>query len=434
MKKISLTEEMDILMKNLFPLNRGLVSKNNLISLQKIKKIIKNLKILSVKSGTKVFDWKIPKEWIIKDGYIKSFKNKKILDFKKNNLHVATNSIPVNKIIKIKYLKRKIFYSENSKSSIPYRTIYYKKDWGFCATKKQYQDITKHKKLKVKIESKFKNGNLNIGELVIKGKSKKEFLISTYICHPSLANDNLSGIILTTFLSRYLSKKKNYWTYRIVFLPETIGAITYLKLREREINKNVIGGFNISCVGGKENFSFKESFNSKHFLNYLVEKYFKRKKMKIKKYNFDINGSDERQYSSKGFGINIVSIFKGKYYDYKQYHTSADNLKYVNASNILKTYLVYKDLINLLEKQRLFKSTKTKGELMLNKYNLDRDTGGSFLPNRTKKSVSEIVLWINYLMDGTLNLEQISEKMSLDKKYLENLILLLLKKKILKKL
>ena len=194
--------------ENLFPLNRGLVSKNNLISLKKIKKIIKNLKILSVKSGTKVFDWKIPKEWIIKNGYIKSFKNKKILDFKKNNLHVATNSIPVNKIIKIKYLKRKIFYSENSKSSIPYRTIYYKKDWGFCATKKQYQDITKHKKLKVKIESKFKNGNLNIGELVIKGKSKKEFLISTYICHPSLANDNLSGIILTTFLSRYLSKKK----------------------------------------------------------------------------------------------------------------------------------------------------------------------------------------------------------------------------------
>ena len=200
MTETNLKRKINNLLKNLFPLNRGLVSKNNLISLKIINKIVKNLKIFSVKSGTRVFDWKVPKEWIVKDGYVKSLRNEKIIDFKKNNLHVATNSIPINKIIKIKYLKSKIFYSENIKSSIPYRTMYYKKDWGFCATKKQYQEILKHKELKIKIDSKFKNGNLNIGELVIKGKSKKEFLISTYICHPSLANDNLSGIILSTLL------------------------------------------------------------------------------------------------------------------------------------------------------------------------------------------------------------------------------------------
>ena len=367
-------------------------------------------------------------------GLLKIKKKKRLIDIKNNNLHVATNSISVNKEFKINDLRKKIFFSKKLKSAIPYRTMYYKRDWAFCVNKKQYKKILSENNLKVCIKSKFKNGKLNIGEILIPGISKKEILISTYICHPSLGNDNLSGILLTTLLENYLQGIRNYWSYRIVFLPETIGAIAYLNLREQQIKKNVIGGFVITCVGGDQNFSFKMSFNKDHFLNHIVEKILLKKKLNFKKYSFDINGSDERQYSSQGFGINIVSLFKGKYYEYKEYHTSKDDLNFIKIKNILSTFDIYTKVINHLESEKIYKSIKTHGEIMLKKYKFDNSEGGSFLPSNKSKSLSEIILWLNFILDGTLSIEQVSNKIQINLKELKKIISLLETKKIIKRL
>jgi aminopeptidase-like protein len=423
-------KETENLLKTLFPLNRGLVSKQNLETLKIIKKKIP-LKILSINSGKKVFDWTVPNEWEIKDGFISDLDGNRIIDFKMNNLHVATNSSKVDKVLSFKQLSKKLDYSKNLKGSIPYRTMYYKKDWGFCITKNQYANLSKYKKLKVVINSKFKKGKLNIGELLIPGKSKKEILISTYICHPSLANDNLSGVVVTLLLAKFLnSLKKLNWSYRIVFLPETIGAISYLHLKKEIIKKKVILGFVITCVGGPDGFSYKETWDKSHFLNDLIKNFFKKKKIKVKKYNFDVNGSDERQYSSLGFRINTASIFKSKYYNFSEYHTSADNLNFVKSKNILKSLNIYKQIINTVEKIDLYESTIKYCEPMLKKHNLFSEKGGSFLPKK-KYSITEIIFSLIFLLDGKTTINQICEKLIIKKNIIVNLIKMLLKKKLI---
>ena len=425
--------EIKIFLKKLFPLNRSLVSKKNLETLKIIKKKIP-IKILSINSGKKVFDWTVPNEWEIEDGFISDLNGKKIIDFKVNNLHVATCSQKIDRIVLFKDLSKKLNYSKSLKNSIPYRTMYYKKDWGFCVTKNQYKNLSKYKKLRVVINSKFKKGKLNIGELLIKGKSKKEILISTYICHPSLANDNLSGVIMTMLLAKFLNNlKKLNWSYRVVFLPETIGAISYLHLKKEIIKKKTIFGFVITCVGGPGGFSYKETWNKSHFLNDLIKNFFKKNKIKVKKYNFDINGSDERQYSSLGFRINIASIFKNKYYDFREYHTSADNLNFVKPENILKSLNVYKQIIKKVEKLDLYENNIKYCEPMLNKYNLYSETGGSFFPKK-KYSISEIILWLIFLLDGKTTINQISEKLKIKKNIIVDLIKKLVKKKLVKKI
>ena len=215
-----------------------------------------------------MFDWKIPKEWSLKKGYIKDYKGNYIIDIKNNYLHVASYSQAVKKKISFYELKKKIFTAKLSKA-IPYRTLYYKKDWAFCMNKIDYQKIKKSelkgKKFEICIDSEFKKGKMNYGEILIPGKSKREVLISTYICHPSMANDNLSGVILTTLLARYIGNIPNLkWSYRVIFVPETIGAIAYIN-ENLDIFKKIDFGLNISCVGGKGGISFKESWDSKSF-------------------------------------------------------------------------------------------------------------------------------------------------------------------------
>ncbi len=316
------------------------------------------------------------------------------------------------------------------KTAIPYKTTYYNKDWGFCVSKEIFNKIMScKKKLKVKIDSNFKKGNLIYGELLIKGKSKKEILISTYICHPSMANDNLSGIILCTHLSKFiLSLKNRYWSYRIVFLPETIGAIAYCKLNEEKI-RNIDFGLVICNVGGKSQFSFKESYDNKHFINDIIKETFQDESLKFKRYSFDINGSDERQYSSQFFRLNICSIFKDKYYEFKEYHSSKDNLEFVKSENIFKRLKIYQKVIEKIEKQIIYKSTKTKCEPMLSKYNLYPKLGGDILPGRKKLSKLEIVLWLLFLADGVKTLHQVSSQLNLKKNEVLDLYQKLEKKK-----
>ena len=429
----NMTKKIDDMLYKLFPMNRSLTGLDNKKTLDEIKKIIP-LNIKKIQSGKKVYDWKVPQEWHVKEGWIKDHTKKKIVDFKNNNLHLVGYSQKFSGFLTSKDLLKKTHHHPKLSNAIPYKTSYYNKDWGFCVNKKIYNKIRlSKKKFEIKIDSTFKKGNLIYGELLIKGKSKKEILISTYICHPSMANDNLSGIILTTYLAKFIKGFKNrYWSYRIIFLPETIGAISYCKINENKM-KNIDFGLVICNVGGKGNYGYKKSFDSNHFLNNAVENLFNELKINPKIYPFDINGSDERQYSSQFFGINICSIFKDKYYEFKEYHSSADNLNYVKSENIFNTLKIYQKLIEYIESQIIFKSTKTKCEAMLSKYNLYPKIGGDILPSNNKLSKLDITLWIMFLSDGKRTVEQVAKYLDLKKPDVINIYQNFEKKKLVER-
>ena len=409
--------EIRIYLNKLFNLNRSLAGSENRKTLNYIKKKTP-IKIKSFTSGKKVFDWKIPYEWAIKKAYIKDNKGNDLVNIKNNFLHVASYSQSVKKIMKFEELSKKIFTCK-VENAIPYRTLYYKKDWAFCLSKKdlrKFKFYSKNELFKVLIDSNFKKGEMNYGEILIPGKSKKEILISTYICHPSMANDNLSGIILTVLLSRYINNLPNLkWSYRIIFIPETIGAISYIKYNKKII-KNIDFGLNISCVGGKGPLSYKETWNKNHFLNSLIKKIFLKNNLIHKKYKYDIHGSDERQYSYPGNEINMLSIHKDKYYEYKEYHTSLDNLNFVNEFQIFKSFTIHKQMIQEIENQEIYISKNNMSEPMLSKHNLYPKVGGSLMTEKNKNISLNNILWILFLCNGQRTLNQIKNKLKIEDK------------------
>ena len=319
-----LAVEINTYLKRLFPICRSITGNGNRETLRILQEIVP-LTVYEIPSGTKVYDWMIPDEWNIRDAWIKDSTGKKIIDFQNSNLHVVNYSVPVHNRMNLVELNEHLHFRDDLPSAIPYRTSYYNENWGFCLSHNDYKRYFNRKDIyEVFIDSKLKKGSLSIGELLIKGRSNKEYLISTYICHPSLANDNLSGFVLTAFLARELLIRELNFSYRIIFVPETIGAISYCANNE-EAMKKIMAGFVVSSVGGPGRFGYRQSWQEGHFINSMIEKTFDENGIdNFKIYPFDVHGSDERQYSSQGFGINIASITKDKYYDYDYYHTSLD--------------------------------------------------------------------------------------------------------------
>ena len=301
---------------NLFPICRSLTGNGVKKTLRIIKKEFPKLKIYKVKSGKKVFDWQVPKEWNVTDAYILDKNNNKIVDFKKNNLHLVGYSTPINTYLKKEKLLKRLHSLPRQKNAIPYITSYYKKYWGFCLSHKEKLKIKKNykskDKFKVVIKSKFNSkGFLNYGEMIIKGRSKQEILISTYICHPSMANNELSGPIVSMSLMNYFKKiKKLDKTLRFLFIPETIGSITFLEKNLNYLKENLIGGYNLSCIGDERQHSCMFTKYGNAISDKALMETYKRFKIKYRKYSFLERGSDERQYNSPGIDLPITSIFR----------------------------------------------------------------------------------------------------------------------------
>jgi aminopeptidase-like protein len=410
-------KEIDKYLKKLFPITRSITGEGNRKTLKILQEIIP-LEIKEYPTGQKVYDWEIPKEWNIQDGWIKDSLGNKIIDFKKNNLHIVSYSQPIYKKLKLQELKEHLHYLKNLSDAIPYRTSYYNENWGFCLSyddyQKYFENLDDNEEFEVFIDSKFKNGSLTIGELLIEGRSKKEYLISCYICHPSMANDSLSGVIATTFIARELLKIKDKLehSYRIIFLPETIGAIAYLANNEEQMKK-IETGLVITTCGGPGTFGYKASLNEKHWINQMVEDIFEKNNINYIKYPFDVHGSDERQYSSQGFRINCVTITKDKYYEYDFYHTSLDNLNFVKPTAIKKSVDLYLELLNLMDKNIYYKNNYPNGEVMLSKHDLYPKTGGALLPNKNISALS-IILESLFYFDGTIGLYEMSKKLNIN--------------------
>ena len=410
--KVDYEKEIDGYLKRLFPITRSITGEGNRETLKILQEIIP-LDILEYPTGQQVYDWIIPKEWNIKDAWIKNSQGEKIVDFQASNLHVVSYSTPIHTKVRFEELKEHLHYIEDLPDAIPYRTSYYNESWGFCLSYTQFAALNSQpdEEYEVFIDSELKDGSMSIGELLIKGKSKKEYLLSCYICHPSMANDSLSGVITTAFIARELLQMQDELehSYRIVFVPETIGAIAYCANNEKAI-KDIDNGLVITTCGGQGAYGYKQSWDKDNFINHMIEDVFKENSLDFITYPFDIHGSDERQYSSQGFKINCATISKDRYYEYAYYHTSLDNLDFVTAENLNQTLNLYLQLIEKMDKNMVYKNLYPNCEVMLSKHDLYPKTGGAILPN-SNVSALDIILWLLYYCDGSMDLYEISKKL-----------------------
>ena len=342
--------------KQLWPINRSITGEGVRDTFLLIKKHLPNLEIKSIPSGTNVFDWTIPKEWSVKEAYLITPSGKKICDFSKNNLHLLSYSIPFKGHLTLDLLKKHLYTLPDIPNAIPYITSYYEESWGFCLTKEQY-DTLESGKYYVHIDTKLFDGNLNFGELRVKGKSEKEIFLSTYICHPSMANNEISGPSVLTYLSKWIEKLENHeYSYRIIFVPETIGSIAYLSHHYKEMKTNIIAGFNISCVGDNRSYSFLPSRNGKTLSDLVAKHVLKWTDPKFKIYSWLDRGSDERQYCAPGIDLPVASIMRTKFGEYPEYHTSLDDLiNVVTPQGLEGGYLAIQRAIEAIEKNKNYK-------------------------------------------------------------------------------
>ena len=417
--------------KTLFPLNRSLTGKGIKNTLKIIKKEFPKLKIKKIKSGTKVFDWRIPQEWNISDAFIIDKNGNKIIDFKKNNLHVVGYSKPINKTINRDNRLNNLFTIKKQPNAIPYITSYYKKRWGFCLSFNQFKKLKneykKSDKFKVVIKSSFnKKGFLNYGEFFLKGNSSDEILISTYVCHPSMANNELSGPIVSMSLINYFKKFKNLnKSLRFIFIPETIGSIAYIKQNFNKLKSNVIGGYNLSCIGDEKNHSCMMSkYENSPSDEALLEAYKKLKIKKYKIYSFLKRGSDERQFNSPGIDLKITSIFRTKYGEFPEYHTSLDNFKLVTLKGVQGGFNVAKKSIMILM-NKIIPKNKILCEPQMGKRGLYPT-----LSTKEKKSMTKNYMNFLQYADGNNSIEKIANKINLSFKLTKKIFLKLKSKNL----
>lgn len=426
--KNSLGQQMYKMAQDIWPFNRSITGEGVRKTLNEIKKTVPELKTFEIPTGSKAFDWTVPKEWKVKDAYIICPDGRKICNFKENNLHLVGYSVPVNKKLSLSKLQNNLFSLPKKPTAIPYITSYYKKNWGFCISHNERKKLKKGI-YKIKINSKLFEGSLTYGEIIIKGKIKKEIFISTYICHPSMANNEISGPVVTTFLIKFLQKiKKPYFTYRFIFVPETIGSIVYLNKNLKKLKKNTVGGFNVSCVGDDRTYSYVPSRNGKTISDKIANHILKHTYPKYKRYSWLDRGSDERQYCSPGVDLPICSILRSKYGTYPEYHTSHDNLKkVVNAKGLFGGYKALERGIQIFE-NNFYPIASNLCEPKLDKYNLRESFGAQKLSNQNKL-VSDILS----LSDGKSSLLSIAEILSVPIWDIYEIANLLIKKKLIKK-
>ena len=395
--------EMYALISELYPICRSITGNGVRETLKIISSHIP-LRTYEIPTGTKVFDWEVPKEWNIKDAYIKDSKGNKIVDFKRLNLHVLNYSTPVNKHVTLDELKKHIFTIPDQPDLIPYKTSYYNENWGFCMSHNQLlslKDDTYH----VYIDSSLEHGSLTYGELLIKGKSTDEVLISTHVCHPSLCNDNLSGIAVATYIAKYLTGINTKYTYRFLFIPGTIGSITWLSINEKAVSK-IKHGLVITLLGDDSDFTYKRSREGNAEIDKSVEAFLSTSDRPFTVSDFVPYGYDERQYCSPGFNLPIGCFTRRPYGTFPEYHTSADNLQFVSPSKLGESLQVLLDILYIIENNETYINLNPKCEPQLGKRGLYDKIGGT----NESKITQLALLWVLNFSDGFHSLLDIAMK------------------------
>jgi aminopeptidase-like protein len=406
--------DMAALIRQLFPICRSITGDGTRQSLAKLGESLP-LTIHEVETGTEVFDWTIPKEWNIRDAYIKDSSGHRVVDFQQNNLHVVNYSAPVNARMSLSELKPRLHFLPERPDWIPYRTTYHAESWGFCLSQRQLETLSECE-YEVVIDSTLEYGSLTYGECVLPGQIDEEFLISVHICHPSLCNDNLSGVAVATALARVLASATHRYTYRFLFVPGTIGPIAWL-YRNRDAAQRVKHGLVLACVGDRGNINYKRSRCLRADIDRAVEHVLRTKGEPFAVRDFSPYGYDERQYCSPGFNLPVGSFRRTPHGEYPEYHTSADNLEYVSARHLLDSLTTLLEVIDLIESDFRFVNLSPMGEPQLGRRGLIPSLGG-----KAAKSDHLALLWVLNLADGAHSVLDIAERSGLSFNQLSNAI------------
>lgn len=343
------------LAEKLFPICRSITGDGVRQTLEILKEEYGDMRIYEVPSGTQVFDWTVPKEWNIRDAYIEDSQGKRIIDFKENNLYVMGYSLPMDRIMSLEELKQMIFTQPDQPDVVPYVTSYYQERSGFCMSENQ-KNALREAAYHCVIDSELKEGSLTYGEIILKGDIEEEVLLSTYICHPSMANNEVSGPVVTIELVKWLaSLKRRRYTYRILFIPETIGSITYLSRNLEIMKKNTVAGFVLSCVGDDRTYSIVETKYGDTLTDRLLKNILQYHFPDYKTYDFLHRGSDERQYNAPGVDLPVCGVCRSKYEEYPEYHTSADDLSLISEEGLQGSFVLMKKCIMALEYNYFYK-------------------------------------------------------------------------------
>jgi aminopeptidase-like protein len=399
----SVGQDIYALITVLFPICRSITGNGARKTLNVIRQHIP-LEIHEVASGTPVFDWTVPKEWNIHNAYVKNSKGEKIIDFKKSNLHVLNYSIPVNTKVSLTALKGHLYTMSDHPDWIPYRTSYYKENWGFCLSYNQFKDL-KEDQYEVVIDSTLKDGSLTYGEYVVKGRTADEVLLSCHICHPSLCNDNLSGVALMTFLAKHLSTRSLRYSYRFLFIPGTIGSITWLSLNEEKVSR-IRHGLVAACLGDSGGFTYKKSRQGDAEIDRVVCHVLRTLGKKHEILDFSPFGYDERQFCSPGFDLPVGCFMRTPHGRYPEYHTSADNLAFVHSDQLSESFKMMLAVFHVLENNVKYLNQNPKCEPQLGRRGLYQAIGG---PN-DGKTRELAMLWVLNMSDGRNSLLDISER------------------------
>ena len=395
--------QMHDLMAKLYPICRSITGDGVRETLEIIKGHIP-LSVHKIRTGAAVFDWDVPKEWNIKDAYIKNSRGEKIVDFAKSNLHVLNYSVPIHKHMPLSELREHLYTLPDHPEWIPYRTSYYKEDWGFCMSYNEFEKL-EDDVYEVYIDSVLKKGHLTYGEFLLPGELSDEVLLSTHICHPSLCNDNLSGISVLTYLAKHLQSQKLRYSYRFLFIPGTIGAIAWLSINELK-TRNIKHGLVAALLGDSGSFTYKKSRRGNAEIDQVVAEVLKLNNVRHKVINYAPYGYDERQFCSPGFNLPVGSLTRTPYGQYPEYHTSADNLEFVKPESLEESLQVYQAVIEMLEANRKYINTNPKCEPQLGRRNLYNKVGGS----NQGAEFQMAILWVLNLSDGYHTLMDISKQ------------------------
>ena len=404
----NLGQEMYNLITDLYPICRSITGNGVRETLKIIQNYIPDLEMHEVPTGTEVFDWTVPKEWNIKDAYIKNSKGERVVDFQKSNLHVVNYSVPVKQVISREELKSHLFTLPDYPNRIPYRTSYYKENWGFCLSHEQLLTM-QDDEYEVCIDSTLEPGYLSYGEYYLPGETESEILISCHICHPSLCNDNLSGISLATFIAQHLNQlATRRYSYRFLFIPGTIGSITWLTLNENNAQK-IKHGLVVTGVGDPGKFTYKRSRRGNADVDRAVIHVLKYSEQEHQIIDFFPYGYDERQYCSPGFNLPVGCFMRSSHGQYSEYHTSADNLSLVQPQYLADSFSKCLSVLQILESNQTYLNQNPKCEPRLGKRGLYRTVGG-----HAEEQVNELaLLWVLNLSDGEHTLLDIAERAKL---------------------
>lgn len=364
------------------------------------------LQIKEVPTGTEVFDWTVPKEWNIRDAYIKDADGKRVVDFQRSNLHVVNYSTPIHDTLSLEDLRGHLFTLPQHPDWIPYRTSYYKETWGFCLTENQLSGL-QDGQYEVFIDSTLREGCLTYGECFLEGESPEEVLISVHACHPSLANDNLSGITVATALAELISDLPHRYSYRFLFIPGTIGAITWLAFN-RDAGQRVSHGLVLTCIGDGGGFHYKKTRRGDARIDRIMAHVLEHDSQAAEVIDFSPYGYDERQYCSPGFNLPVGCLMRSVWGTFPEYHTSADNLEFIKPAQLEQSLQVCVTAIEVLENDQIFVNQNPFCEPQLGKRDLYRSTGGPSIDEEIHAR-----LWVLNLSDGEHSLLDIAERSGL---------------------